>query len=162
MSSYLNSMHDMDVGVQLWPKLAAWFGVEVGPPLKVPLATYMPYHQETWAGIVKKYGLKEYPYEKVRTCRTVIVTWHQYEGNCITLLLTWHFSDYLRTSPPQRAKRGACQARRARYTGTRAVCCSNGPSRAALLSVEMLTGAVVGVHAAGPVRVCRRNLLSNI
>ena len=55
------------VGMQLWPKLASWFGLEVGPPLRVPMATYMPFHKGAWEAIVKKHGLKDIPYERVRS-----------------------------------------------------------------------------------------------
>ena len=61
------------IAAQLWPKLASWFGLEVGPPLPVPLATYMPFHKGTWENIVKKHGLKQTPYERVRTCSSSCV-----------------------------------------------------------------------------------------
>jgi hypothetical protein len=52
--------------MQLWPKLATWFGLEVGPPLKIPLSKFMPNHKDKWAEIVRKYRLKDIPFEKVR------------------------------------------------------------------------------------------------
>ena len=52
--------------MQLWPKLAAWFGLRPGPVLRVPLATYMPHHEGTWERTVHRYGLKKTPYTKVR------------------------------------------------------------------------------------------------
>ena len=51
--------------MQLWPALADWFGVEVAPPLKIPLTTFMPQHKELWSRIRQKYHLKDYPYDKV-------------------------------------------------------------------------------------------------
>ena len=45
--------------------MADWFGVEVAPPLKVPLLTFMPQHKETWNHIRQKYHLKDVPYDKV-------------------------------------------------------------------------------------------------
>ncbi|CAK0782935.1 hypothetical protein CVIRNUC_006130 [Coccomyxa viridis] len=50
---------------QLWPALADWFGVEVAPPLKIPLTTFMPQHKELWSRIRQKYHLKDYPYDKL-------------------------------------------------------------------------------------------------
>ncbi|BDA45726.1 3-oxo-Delta(4,5)-steroid 5-beta-reductase [Coccomyxa sp. Obi] len=50
---------------QLWPVLAAWFGVEVGPSLRIPLTQFMPHHKDTWASIIKKHGLKDIPFEKM-------------------------------------------------------------------------------------------------
>ena len=51
--------------LQLWPALADWFGVEVAPPLKIPLTTFMPLHEDLWNQIRQKYHLKDYPYDKV-------------------------------------------------------------------------------------------------
>lgn len=51
--------------MQLWPKLADWFGLSVAPPLHIPLTQFMPNHKGTWASIVKKYNLKDIPFEKV-------------------------------------------------------------------------------------------------
>jgi hypothetical protein len=50
---------------QLWPKLAEWFGLDVAPPLRIPLTSFMPLHKGKWAEIVKKYDLKDIPFEKV-------------------------------------------------------------------------------------------------
>ncbi len=52
--------------VQVWPAMAQWFGVETGPPLKIPLPVFMPQHKETWSHIRKKYHLKDLPYDHVR------------------------------------------------------------------------------------------------
>ena len=51
--------------VQLWPKLAEWFGLDVAPPLHIPLTKFMPHHKDLWASIIKKYNLKDIPFEKV-------------------------------------------------------------------------------------------------
>ncbi len=51
--------------MQLWPKLADWFGLDVAPPLRIPLSQFMPHHKELWASIVKKHNLKDIPFEKV-------------------------------------------------------------------------------------------------
>ncbi|KAK9904110.1 hypothetical protein WJX75_004775 [Coccomyxa subellipsoidea] len=50
---------------QLWPKLAEWFGLDVAPPLHIPLTKFMPHHKDLWASIVKKYDLKDIPFEKL-------------------------------------------------------------------------------------------------
>ena len=51
--------------MQIWPAMADWFGVEVAPPLKVPLITFMSQHKDTWSRIRQKYHLKDVPYDKV-------------------------------------------------------------------------------------------------
>ena len=51
--------------MQLWPVLAEWFGVEIAPPLRMPLRKFMPEHEETWNQIRQKYSLKELPWDKV-------------------------------------------------------------------------------------------------
>jgi hypothetical protein len=51
--------------VQLWPVLAKWFDLEVGPSLRIPLTKFMPHHKDHWASIVEKHGLKDIPFEKV-------------------------------------------------------------------------------------------------
>ncbi|CAL5220375.1 g2379 [Coccomyxa viridis] len=48
---------------QVWPAMAQWFGVETGPPLKIPLPVFMPQHKDTWSHIRKKYHLKDLPYD---------------------------------------------------------------------------------------------------
>ncbi|KAK9904280.1 hypothetical protein WJX75_008293 [Coccomyxa subellipsoidea] len=50
---------------QLWPVLAKWFDLEVGPSLRIPLTKFMPHHKDHWASIVEKHGLKDIPFEKV-------------------------------------------------------------------------------------------------
>ena len=51
--------------MQVWPALAQWFGVDTGPPLKIPLPVFMPQHKDTWSHIRHKYHLKDLPYDKV-------------------------------------------------------------------------------------------------
>lgn len=43
--------HVMRRRVPIWPKLAAWFGNEAGPPLKIPLKTLLSKHEKTWSAI---------------------------------------------------------------------------------------------------------------
>ncbi|SEO05938.1 Nucleoside-diphosphate-sugar epimerase [Mucilaginibacter gossypiicola] len=43
---------------QIWPKIAAYFNVNMDSPITFPLAEYMADKEEVWAGIVEKYGLK--------------------------------------------------------------------------------------------------------
>jgi len=45
---------------QIWPKLAAYFGVAIDSPITFPLADYMADKEEVWAAIVLKYGLKSH------------------------------------------------------------------------------------------------------
>ena len=58
-------MHVGACVLQLWPRLALWFGLGVAPPLRIPLTMFMPHHKDLWASIVKKYNLKDIPFEKV-------------------------------------------------------------------------------------------------
>ncbi|CAL8470695.1 g10237 [Coccomyxa elongata] len=62
---YNISNGDMFRFQQLWPVLAAWFGMEVGPSLRIPLTQFMPHHKDTWMSIIKKHGLRDIPFEKV-------------------------------------------------------------------------------------------------
>lgn len=55
------------LSLQLWPALAEWFGIETAPPLRIPLASFMPKHEKTWKQIREKYALKDIPYDKVCT-----------------------------------------------------------------------------------------------
>jgi nucleoside-diphosphate-sugar epimerase len=49
----------------LWPCIAACFGLEPGPPLATPLTQMMADKGPLWDGMVKAYGLRHYPYEKL-------------------------------------------------------------------------------------------------
>ncbi len=51
--------------MQLWPVLASWFKLDVGPSLHIPLTRFMPHHKDLWASIVKRHNLKDIPFEKV-------------------------------------------------------------------------------------------------
>ena len=55
------------LSLQVWPALAAWFGVETAPPQKTPLTSFMPKHEKTWKQIREKYTLKDIPYDKACT-----------------------------------------------------------------------------------------------
>lgn len=50
---------------ELWPKIAAYFEMEVAPPLHMPLQTIMADKASVWALIQQKYGLKKYGYDQV-------------------------------------------------------------------------------------------------
>jgi nucleoside-diphosphate-sugar epimerase len=45
---------------QLWPEIAAYFGVQTGGPRPLPLASTMPEHSDLWRRLAQKHGLK-YP-----------------------------------------------------------------------------------------------------
>ena len=49
----------------LWPRIARVFDMEVAAPQKVALTAYMPEKKPVWERIVRKYGLKPYPYEEI-------------------------------------------------------------------------------------------------
>ena len=53
------------MALQVWPKIAAWFGVPVGPLLSQPLTKLMqtPDKEEQWNKIVKKHALKDISYK---------------------------------------------------------------------------------------------------
>lgn len=69
--------------MQLWPVLATWFDVAVGPPLRIPLTQFMPHHKDTWASIIKKHGLKDIPFEKVPITPTMLDSCPVLEMLCI-------------------------------------------------------------------------------
>lgn len=49
---------DVLVWQNLWPVVARQFGMEVGLPHPMPLATIMPGHEATWAALVQQHGLQ--------------------------------------------------------------------------------------------------------
>jgi hypothetical protein len=46
---------------QVWPSIAEWFGLEPGPPLRVPLAVLMPKHEDTWRAVQQEHDTKARP-----------------------------------------------------------------------------------------------------
>ncbi len=50
---------------ELWPKLAAFFGLETAPPLPMSLSVVMEDKEPLWNGMVKKYGLEPNSYRDV-------------------------------------------------------------------------------------------------
>lgn len=48
---------DVLVWQNLWPVVARQFGMEVGLPHPMPLATIMPGHEASWAALVQQHGL---------------------------------------------------------------------------------------------------------
>jgi nucleoside-diphosphate-sugar epimerase len=49
----------------LWPKLATYFGMAIGPQRHIKLSEMMADKGTVWDNIVKKYGLKPYRYEEI-------------------------------------------------------------------------------------------------
>jgi nucleoside-diphosphate-sugar epimerase len=49
----------------LWPRIAASFGMEAAHPVPTPLATYMADKGPLWDSMVRKYGLQPIPYERL-------------------------------------------------------------------------------------------------
>lgn len=45
----------------MWPTIAEWFGLEPGPPLKIPLAVLMPKHEDTWRAVQQEHDTKVQP-----------------------------------------------------------------------------------------------------
>ncbi|KAL4427895.1 hypothetical protein ABPG75_001984 [Micractinium tetrahymenae] len=62
----------------LWPKIAACFGLEVAQPMAVPLAKVMADKGPVWDALVKKHGLQEMPMDR---------------------LATWAFADFVMSYP---------------------------------------------------------------
>lgn len=58
----------------MWPKIAAYFELEVPAPQAFGLAKLMPAHQAVWEELVKLHELKPIPYSQ---------------------LATWTFGDYI-------------------------------------------------------------------
>ncbi|SDM25866.1 SDR family oxidoreductase [Paenibacillus jilunlii] len=50
---------------ELWPKLAAFFGLETAPPLPMSLSVVMEDKEPLWNGMVEKYGLEPNSYRDV-------------------------------------------------------------------------------------------------
>ena len=49
----------------LWPRIAACFGLEPAPPLPIPLAEMMADKGPVWDRLVEAHGLRPHPYEQV-------------------------------------------------------------------------------------------------
>ena len=45
--------------MQIWPRIAEWFGMPVGEPMQIPLNEYMRDKGADWDKIVEKYGLNK-------------------------------------------------------------------------------------------------------
>jgi nucleoside-diphosphate-sugar epimerase len=50
---------------ELWPKLATYFGLEVAPPLHMPLQTVMADKAALWQGMQEQYGLAPHSYAQL-------------------------------------------------------------------------------------------------
>lgn len=50
---------------ELWPKLAAWFGLDVAPPLPMALADVMADKEPLWQAMTRKHGLAGHAYADV-------------------------------------------------------------------------------------------------
>jgi nucleoside-diphosphate-sugar epimerase len=50
---------------ELWPKLAAYFGLEAAPPLTMPLQTVMADKAALWQTLQEKHGLVSHPYAQL-------------------------------------------------------------------------------------------------
>jgi nucleoside-diphosphate-sugar epimerase len=59
---------------ELWPKIAASFGLETAPPLQMSLESVMADKEELWKGMVEKHGLANNSYKDVSS---------------------WHFGDFV-------------------------------------------------------------------
>ena len=57
---------------QGWPAIAGWFGLEPGPPLKVPLAVLMPKHEDTWRAVQQEHDTKVYSLHLCQRCLCVL------------------------------------------------------------------------------------------
>lgn len=51
----------------LWPRLAAYFGLEAAGPQAVRLPEFLADHQALWQDMSRNYGLQPFPYERVAT-----------------------------------------------------------------------------------------------
>lgn len=54
---------------EMWPKLAAHFGLDIAPPLPMSLETVMADKEPVWDSMVTKHGLKPTPYREVSSWR---------------------------------------------------------------------------------------------
>jgi hypothetical protein len=53
----------------MWPKIAAWFGLEVAPPLPMSLEVVMADKEPVWDAMVDKHGLARHGYAAVSSWR---------------------------------------------------------------------------------------------
>ena len=60
----------------MWPKIAAFFGMECGPVQTIRLAEQMADKGPLWARMVEKYGLQPTPYEQLVAWRFGDFQWH--------------------------------------------------------------------------------------
>ena len=76
--SLIKAPSQVDI-VQVWPVIAAWFNMEVGPPIKTPLQMMMetPDKPKLWNEIVKKFDLHNIPYNKVRPNSRIQKVWSE-------------------------------------------------------------------------------------
>eukprot|EP00879_Flechtneria_rotunda_P006148 GHRR01006465.1.p1 GENE.GHRR01006465.1~~GHRR01006465.1.p1 ORF type:complete len:331 (+),score=36.50 GHRR01006465.1:234-1226(+) len=56
---------------EVWPKIAAWFGLQTATPQRFSMAQFMAPLEGTWQAMQRKHGLKAIPY-KVQTCTSVM------------------------------------------------------------------------------------------
>jgi nucleoside-diphosphate-sugar epimerase len=56
---------DVYLWENVWPRLAAVFGMELAPPHPFSLARVMPENEKVWDAIVQKYGLHPYSYREI-------------------------------------------------------------------------------------------------
>ena len=50
---------------QLWPLIAEYFGMEVAPPVAIPLAQSMAMYADTWARLTDEHDLQRVPWENL-------------------------------------------------------------------------------------------------
>ncbi|MCC7426060.1 MAG: SDR family oxidoreductase [Alphaproteobacteria bacterium] len=49
----------------MWPRIAAWFGLDPAEPQRIVLANVMPQRKPAWQEIVRRHGLAPHPYEEI-------------------------------------------------------------------------------------------------
>lgn len=54
---------------EMWPKIAGYFGLEVAPPLPMPLTSVMADKSELWQALAQQHGLAEADYRAVASWR---------------------------------------------------------------------------------------------
>lgn len=75
--------HALARKLQVWPKIAEWFGCKTSEPLAMPLEKLMADKEPFWKEIQKKHGLKEYKLADLVQWSFADITWKT-EYDCIT------------------------------------------------------------------------------
>lgn len=71
--------------LQVWPKIAEWFGCKTSEPLAMPLEKLMADKEPLWKDTQQKYGLKDFKIDDLVQWSFADITWKiEYDFACST------------------------------------------------------------------------------